>query len=373
MILPVALKTVGGFAGLHTSIADANMFSLVAPGEINAFHIAMFGLNALIGIVTQPHIMGVCAAGRSELDGRVGFSCGNLLKRVCTVAWMLTGLCGVVLYMNKPEIHPDLVYGQMARELLPTILPGLVGIFLAALLASVMSSCDAFMVSSSGLFTQNFYRRYLVKNREEGHYVNVGRVSGLVIVVASIMFAFAFENVPAGLETFWKIQAMMGAAFWIGLYWRRATPAGAWAGTLGAFAVVLFTGTDGFNAWATANLPEFMIWNEKFRISWQMFSYLSVGFGVCILVSLLTPRLPKAQLDRFYNCLHTPVRGEEPHMPEPFSLPVGVQPDVPRKLINHPDFEFPVPSRIGVVGFVTLWACVGFMVWFVFAMAKWGA
>ncbi len=373
MILPVALKVVGGFTGLHESITDPHMFSLVAPGEINGFHIAMFGLNALIGIVTQPHIMGVCAAGRSELDGRVGFACGNLLKRVCTVAWMLTGLCGVALYMKtRPDLHPDLVYGQMARELLPTILPGLVGVFLAALLASVMSSCDAFMVASSGLFTQNFYRRYLVKDREEGHYVNVGRISGMVIVVVSIIFAFAFENVPAGLETFWKIQAMMGAAFWIGLYWRRATPAGAWAGTLGAFAVVLLTGTDGFNAWAVANLPDFMVWDGKFRISWQMFSYLSTGFGLCILVSLMTPRLPKAQLDRFYNCLHTPVRGDEPHMREPFSLPTGVQPDVPRKLINHPDFELPVPSAVGVVGFILLWACVGMMIWFVFAMAKWG-
>ena len=59
-------------------------------------------------------------------------------------------------------------------------------------------------------------------------------------------------------------------------------------------------------------------------------------------------------------------------MREPFSLPVGVQPDVPRKLINHPDLEFPVPSAIGVVGFIALWACVGIMVWFVFAMARWG-
>lgn len=372
MVLPVALKAVGGFTGLHDQITDTHMFSLVAPGEINGFHIAMFGLNALIGIVTQPHIMGVCAAGRSELDGRVGFSVGNLLKRVCTVAWMLTGLCGVVLYMNTPDIHPDLVYGQMARELLPTVLPGLVGIFLAALLASVMSSCDAFMVSSSGLFTQNIYRRYLVQDRDEGHYVNVGRIAGLVIVVSSIVFAFAFENVPAGLETFWKIQAMMGAAFWVGLYWRRATPAGAWAGTLGAFLVMILTGTAGFNAWAVANLPEFMIWNEKFRVSWQMFSYLSTGFGLCILVSLFTPRLPKEKLDRFYNCLHTPVRGEEPHMPEPFTLPEGVQPDEPRKLINHPDLEFPRPSALGITGFLIIWACVGLMVWFVFAMAKWG-
>jgi len=373
MILPVALKMVGGFTGLHDKITDEHMFSLVAPGEINGFHIAMFGLNALIGIVTQPHIMSVCAAGRTEMDGRVGFSCGNLLKRVCTVAWMLTGLCGVALYMNADaDIHPDLIYGTMARELLPTILPGLVGVFLAALLASVMSSCDAAMVSSSGLFTQNFYRRYIKRGASENHYVTVGRIAALVIVVVSIAFAFTASDVPTGLETFWKIQAMMGAAFWVGLYWRRATPQGAWVGTLGAFAVMYVTNIPAFHAWAVANLPEYMIWDDKFRVSWQMFAYLTTGFGLCILVSLFTPRLPKAKLDRFYNCLHTPVRGDEPHIIEPFSLPVGVEPDEPRLLFKHPDMEFPRPSAIGMIGFFTIWACVGLMVWFVFAMAKWG-
>jgi SSS family transporter len=376
MILPVALKAVGGFAGLHESITDEHMFSLVAPGEINGYHIAIFALNAALGIVTQPHIMGVCAAGRTEMDGRVGFAAGNLLKRICTVAWMLTGLCGVVYFMNTgaaDDIHPDQVYGRMAGELLPTVAHGLVGVFLAALLASVMSSCDAFMVSSAGLFTQNFYRRFLKPNEDEKHYVMVGRIAGFVIVMGSIGFAFSTEGVPAGLEMFWKIQGMMAAAFWVGLYWRRANVYGAWAGTLGAFAVLIVTGLPSFHAWAANTLPEFMIWDDKFRVSWQMTCYLSTGFGLCIIVSLLTPRLPKEKLDRFYRCLHTPVNKEEPHSPEPFTLPEGVEPVEPKKLFKHPDMEFPVPSAVGMGGFAFFWVCVALMIWFVFSMAQWGA
>lgn len=373
MILPFALKAVGGFAGLHENITDEAMFSLVAPGEINGWHITIFALNATLGIVTQPHIMGVCAAGKTEMDGRVGFAAGNLLKRVCTVAWMLTGLCGVVYYMNNDTILPDQVYGGMAGELLPLVMPGLVGVFLAALLASVMSSCDAFMVSSAGLFTQNLYRRYIKPGQTQKHYVLVGRIAGFFIVIGSILFALTVEDVPSGLETFWKIQGMMAAAFWVGLYWRRATPAGAWVGTLGAFAVMLATGSAPFHAWAVANLPDFFLWDGKFRVWCQMAAYLTTGFSLVIIVSLFTPRLPKAQLDRFYNCLHTPVNAEEPHTAEPFTLPEGVEPTEPRKLINHPDMEFPVPSLIGLGGFAFFWVCVGLMIWFVFSMAQWGA
>ena len=41
--------------------------SLVSPGKIGVFFIAIFGLQALVGIVAQPFVMGTCSAtsGRS--------------------------------------------------------------------------------------------------------------------------------------------------------------------------------------------------------------------------------------------------------------------------------------------------------------------
>ena len=375
MLLPFALKAVGGFSGLHAHIADKSMFSLVDKlGEINGFHIVIFALNALVGIVTQPHIMGVCAAGRDEMDGRVGFAGGNLLKRVCTIAWMLTGLCAVVYYrdVHLQQGEADLIYGKMAHDLLPRIMPGLIGIFLASLLASVMSSCDAFMVSSSGLFTQNLYRRYLHPNADEKHYIFVGRIVSLLVVVSSLAFAYIVRDVPSGLEMFWKIAAMMGASFWLGLFWRRATPQGVWVSTLLAFGVFLVTEMPFFNTFAANHFPSYMMWNGQFRVSWQMFFYLTAAFGSCILVSLVTPPVPKEKLDRFYACLRTPIQPNEPHL-APFTLPEGVTPPEPKKLINHPDLEIPFPTVAGMAGFAFFWVMVFAMIGFVYWMATWGA
>jgi SSS family transporter len=373
LLLPFAFSAVGGFAGLHENITNESMFSLVAPGQINAFHIFMFAINALVGIVTQPHIMGVCGAGRTELDGRVGFAGGNLLKRVCTVAWMLTGMCAVVMYVDLDKTSIDQVYGTMARDLLPKVMPGLVGIFLASLLASVMSSCDAFMVSSSGLFTQNIYRPFIAPNKTSAHYVFVGRVASLLLVLISIWFAFSFENVVEGLTEFWKVAAMMGPAFYLGLFWRRTTSAGAWAGTIGAIIVWKVTGLEMFDGWAALNLPDYMIWDGAFRDSYQMASYLVTSFVLCIAVSLCTPRVSKERLDRFYACLRTPVQENEPHAPEPFTLPEGVEVPAPRRLIPYFDLEIPMPTFEGMAGFAFFWACVGGMIGFVFWMTSWGA
>ena len=73
--------------------------------------------------------------GKTELEARVGLVGGLFLKRICTIAWVLTGLCGIGLYAGK-TIHIDYVYGLLARDLLPTIAPGLIGLFIASMLAS---------------------------------------------------------------------------------------------------------------------------------------------------------------------------------------------------------------------------------------------
>jgi len=340
--------------GLRERITDGAMLEIVAPGEITGFFIAVVAFNALIGWVAQPHTMAVCAAGKSEIEGRIGVTVGMFLKRICTVAWMLTGLCAFALYMGKDIEDIDHVYGLMAHDLLPKIGPGLIGLFVASMLASVMSSCDAFMVASSGLFTENIYKRRLAPNRSDKHYILVGRVVSIVIVALGIFFAFYLTSVVQGLEIFWKISAMMGIAFWVGLFWRRATAAGAWVGTMVSFAALLITS----NANLADKFPGFMLWQGKLHLPWQMIIYLSSGFVSLVLVSLFTRRMPAERLDRLYACLRTPIGKDEPEG-DVFTLPEGVEAAERRVLIDHPDFEIPRLSLVGVVGFAASWAAVG--------------
>ena len=51
LLLPVVLNAVGGLEGMRATIASDEMFSLVAPGDIGVFYIAVITVNALIGIV----------------------------------------------------------------------------------------------------------------------------------------------------------------------------------------------------------------------------------------------------------------------------------------------------------------------------------
>ena len=374
VLLPFILNAVGGLQSLHEAIKDPGMLSLVAPAEIGFFYIAVIAFNGLVGIVTQPHTMGNCAAGKTEMEGRVGWMFGNLIKRVCTVAWCLTGLAAVV-YFTSNDIDPDRIYGLVAADFLPRILPGLLGLFLAAILASVMSSCDSFMIASSGLFTENIYKR-LLPERTAKHYVFVARATSLAIVAGGVGFAYWLEGVVQGLEIFWKISPMMGIAFWLGLFWRRTTTAGAWASTLTAFGVWWLTTKGFFISWlgsfSVAESLTFIFIKDgvaEVYMPWQMVFYLSAGTIVGIVVSLFTKPVAKEKLDNFYALVRTPVKlGEE--VSAPCTLPDDAVVPEKRNIFPNTSLEIAIPSRTSVVGFLAGWACVAAIIYSVYLIAK---
>ncbi len=377
LLFPLLMNAVGGMDGIYKAIADPNKLSLVAPAGIGFFYIAVIAINALIGIVTQPHTMGNCAAGKTEMEGRFGWMFGNIIKRICTIPWCLTGVAAIVYFGSKGmEVEPDKVFGAVAGDFLPKILPGILGIFLAALLASVMSSCDAFMISSSALFTENIYRP-LVSNRAQSHYIAVGRIAAVVVVSGGVAFAYWLPGVVAGLEIFWKVSAMMGIAFWLGLFWRRTTVAGAWAGTLVSFAVMLFTSRIAFgsfvlwdfNAHCARYLPGVMLWQGELHLPWQMILYLSTGLVSGIVVSLCTKPVADEKLEAFYALIRTPVRlGEQ--VTTPCTLPDDAVVPEKRNIFPNTNLEIAIPSRTSVVGFLVGWGCVVAIVYLVYLIAN---
>ncbi len=357
LILPFALNAVGGLEGLRAraSVDNPELFSIVAPSDITVLYVVVLALNGLIGWVATPYSMQMIGAGRTEDDARVGLVVGMFLKRIVTIAWVLTAMCAVGYYAGT-TVNPDHVYGLMARDLLPQIAPGLIGLFIASVLAAVMSSCDCLMVAAAALFTENIYKPLIRPGRSERHYVLVGRLASIIVVLAGLSIAFTLPGVVRGLEVFWMVGAMMGLAIWMSFVWRRATAAAAWASTLGGYAAGLFTSDIAFIGWSFNNhfagsLPEFMLYEGKLFLPWQMIIYRTVSLVMMVAVSFVTRPPDKKRLDRVYECLRTPVSEDEPEG-EPLTLPAGTTPAARSVLIAHPDFEIMRPTAYTVIGFL---------------------
>lgn len=398
MLLPFAFEQIGGKLNSEEGLAVAEikqgMFELFGRPEvaqvlgkepITIFYVCMLSLTALTGIVVQPHIMGVCGAGKTEFEGRFGFTFGNFLKRFCTLAWTFTGLVCIVWYLS-PTLSPldeatrlsltpgsatydaaadsdfaDQLFGRAAYDILPTIAPGLVGLLLASLLAAIMSTSDAQMVVSSGLFTENIYKRFFVRNKSQKHYLWVGRISGLIIVMLALILQAGFTDVIDALKVIIKTPAAIGISLWFGIVWRGWTPLAVWGSTF----------TTAGTWYYVSHYPETfkklgleVMLNEsqtKVLDSWQMCLFMAAGAISGLLISLITPRVKKDKLDHFFRLIHTPVRDGE-HIETPCTLPEDPLPQMP-KLFNSEDIELPKPTLLGMGGFVVAWILVGLIVW----------
>jgi Na+/proline symporter len=268
-----------------------------------------------------------------------------------------------MVYLAGRNVAPDEVLGVAAADFLPKILPGMLGIFIAATLASVMSSCDGMMITAAALFTENVYKKFAA-GRSERHYVWVGRAAAVVFVLLSIYLAMKLPDVAKGLEIFWKVPAMMGVAFWLGILWRRATPAGAWASTLAACWAWWLSEQDFFICFLEglpcAGQMTLVVQGSAsphMYLPWQMLLYIAAALAAGVAASLLSSPLPRQKTEDFYALLRTPVKKGE-QRPVPCTLDDDAVVPPRRNLFRHTQLEIPVPTAFGMAGFIAAWVFV---------------
>ena len=133
----------------------------------------------------------------------------------------------LALYADHPQLlrDPDRVWGVASGELLS---PGLVGLMLACMLAALMSSADTYMLVCAALVVRNVYAAYLHPDADEKRCIAVGRVTAVVVIVGAVLMAWLVMDVFRQLQLTWVVPMLFAAPFWMGMYWRGATRAGAW-------------------------------------------------------------------------------------------------------------------------------------------------
>lgn len=292
ILIPLGLNVVGGFAGIRETLAP-EMLSMVTPGDVGVFTIVMLTINGLVGIVSQPHILASVGTGHNESSCRWGMAAGNFVKRFCTIGWALVGLIVAATLLQRgaaPLGDPEEAFGFATRELL---FPGSVGLMIACVLAANMSTASAFTVDGGALFTQNFYRRYLYKDKSDRHYLMIGRIAGVTVTIAGVIFGLYVRSVLEAFLFTETIAAFMGISMFGAISWRRSNRQGAFA-SLVVSSVVFF--------WLTyQDYGAFLQWEAmNFGIA------LLAGFVSLAVVSLLTKPEPEPVLDEFYERLNSP-------------------------------------------------------------------
>jgi len=184
----------------------------------------------------------------------------------------------------------------LMREVLPN---GLLGLAITGLLAAFMAGMAANISAFNTVFSYDLWADYLVKGREDGYYLRIGRyatVAATVIAIFTASLAASFSNIMSYLQTlFGFFNAPLFATFILGMFWKRMTPTAAWMGlvmgTVSAV-VVAFLTEDAFGSASTGVIP----------VGGQGAAFLAastafiVDVALSVAVSLVTKPKPASQL-----------------------------------------------------------------------------
>ena len=361
MLIPTGLLELGGFHGLHESLPQ-DFFDLYNQASgINAFAIAMLAVNGLLSMSAQPHALSMYATGRSERAGRVGHTYGSLVKRFCAVGWALTGLIVAAMIVRQGIQLPDKehAFGFACLHLLG---PGWVGLMVACVLAANMSACSNMMVNTGAIFTQNIYKEYIHPRPDDRRLLLVGRLSGLTLTLAGVLFALLVDQVLQAFLFTETIAALVGIMFVGGLLWRRANRQGAMAATAAAFAV-----------YYAANYGE--VGHVQLVYTWKALPFawaVAAGTIALVAVSLLTRPENPAKIAKFFGNMARSTDGARLGEDEP--RPLAAERGQDLLLLDLPGWftaarwrGFRRRYREDLTGFALAWATVGVLI-----LGAWG-
>ena len=144
--------------------------------------------------------------------------------------------------------HAVLDYEMAMPAVLANFLPtGLLGLGLTALLACLMSGLAASIMALSTVFTCDLYQAYIRKEADDRHFLIVSQwavVGAILLALGAACAVIRFHSILDALAlAFALLDAPQLATFLLGMFWKRATGHGAFAGlAAGTAAAILHYG-----------------------------------------------------------------------------------------------------------------------------------
>ena len=341
----LGLKNVGGWSGLTAKLnvvaASAHRNSMVvAPGAVSQLKPDQLHTDTFAaGTWTQTwqHVqnaganpMGVNWFGLAMGLGFVlsfGYWCTDFLvvqralaaesmssarRTPLIAAWpkmlfpflvIIPGMIAMALasqgHLHFPVQNGTPNYNMATPLLLAHYFPeGMLGLGLTALLASFMSGMAGNVTAFNTVWTYDIYQSYIAKDKSDKHYLWMGRfatVGGIGLAMLVSYVVAQFNNIMDVLQlVFAFVNAPLFATFLLGMFWKRTTGHGAFAGLVsGTLAAAVHQGLTlpmGASAGVKGGYLGFTIHRYASSMA-QNFWTAIWAFGTCFVVTLVVSYL----------------------------------------------------------------------------------
>ena len=205
--------------------------------------------------------------------------------------WILIALASIVVFPDLDSLRvafPNTIVGNdLAYPAMISFLPpGLLGLLVASLIAAFMSTISTHLNWGSSYLVHDFYRRFFVKGKSETHYVSMGRVFTVLLMVFSAFFALFLNNSLQAFGIILQIGAGTGLIFILRWFWYRVNVYSELTAMIVSFLVAI--------------MFEFIIPNN-FSVEEKLIIGVTITTISWLIVTIITPPSSIETLQNFYK------------------------------------------------------------------------
>ncbi len=238
-LMVLVLKEFGGPEGIVAGPVNLKNSLVAQFGEgVVSWHppkshelLGMVGIMAWM-IGSSVGYGGDVAPMSGAMEGQRILSCKNTKEASKMYIWAEVTLFLMLSLLTLPalgamvkwpglfdgSINKELAYGMLLNQYLPV---GLLGLAVSAILASVMSTISSNMNFGAQVFVNDVYKRFFKNKSSEKHYLLVGRIIAVLIIVLAIFVATQAENVIDIAVFMLGISSAELTANWAQWWWWR--------------------------------------------------------------------------------------------------------------------------------------------------------
>lgn len=238
MLMVLSLTNVGGFSNF-VAHAPQGFFNPLA-GEYGWLFLVVYTISQTTGYNNFGNAQRYFCADTERSAKRIALLC-MILFTIGSVVFYLPPLIARVVMpelgsvpngMNQPA---EAAYIAMGMRVLP---PGLLGVLLAAMLASSMASLSAYNHIITGIFAKDLYQGYLRKDASDRRMLTVSRITSLLVGLFMIGCALLFAKGASGIFTLlFILESMFLIPLGLPLLYGFLVRRGPWWSALCAYAV----------------------------------------------------------------------------------------------------------------------------------------
>jgi len=201
--------------------------------------------------------------------------------------WILTALASLVLYPDLVDKESGFVKTIVDPAVFPPVLRG---VMIAAFAAAYMSTIGTQLNWSASYLVNDFYRRFLVRESSERHYVRAGQAATVLVMLASCVATWYQESIAGAWTFLIAVGAGTGGVLILRWFWWRINAWSEVAAMAASFVVslVLQLGLG----WRTSDPRDF---------AWTVLVTVGASTAAWLAVTALTPPEPEATLLAFYR------------------------------------------------------------------------